>query len=140
MSLNGANGIHMSIGANRTILCVIGTRPEAIKMAPVILSLRKKSFQVRVLATAQHRSLLDQVLDLFGIEPDIDLNIMKPNQSLASLTARLLLNVEEVLVSEKPDAVLVQGYHHRNDCCLSLLLPAYLGWPHRSRIENLGYR
>ncbi|MBK7365916.1 MAG: UDP-N-acetylglucosamine 2-epimerase (non-hydrolyzing) [Nitrosomonas sp.] len=99
----------MSIGANRTILCVIGTRPEAIKMAPVILSLRKKSFQVRVLATAQHRSLLDQVLDLFGIEPDIDLNIMKPNQSLASLTARLLLNVEEVLVSEKPDAVLVQG-------------------------------
>lgn len=109
MSLNGANGIHMSIGINRTILCVIGTRPEAIKMAPVILELRKKSFQVRVLATAQHRNLLDQVLDLFGIVPDIDLNIMRPNQSLAPLTARLLLSAEEVLASEKPDAVLVQG-------------------------------
>lgn len=109
MSLNGANGIHMSIGINRTILCVIGTRPEAIKMAPVILELRKKSFQVRVLATAQHRNLLDQVLDLFTIVPDIDLNIMRPNQSLAPLTARLLLNAEEVLASEKPDAVLVQG-------------------------------
>ena len=109
MSLNGANGIHMSIGINKTILCVIGTRPEAIKMAPVILELRKKSFQVRVLATAQHRNLLDQVLDLFTIVPDIDLNIMRPNQSLAPLTARLLLSAEEVLASEKPDAVLVQG-------------------------------
>ncbi|HNC40742.1 MAG TPA: UDP-N-acetylglucosamine 2-epimerase (non-hydrolyzing) [Nitrosomonas sp.] len=99
----------MSIGINRTILCVIGTRPEAIKMAPVILELRKKSFQVRVLATAQHRNLLDQVLDLFGIVPNIDLNIMRPNQSLAPLTARLLLSAEEVLASEKPDAVLVQG-------------------------------
>lgn len=78
-------------------------------MAPVILSLRKQSYQVRVLATAQHRNLLDQVLQLFNIIPDIDLDIMRPNQSLAPLTARILLGTEEVLKTEKPDAVLVQG-------------------------------
>jgi UDP-N-acetylglucosamine 2-epimerase (non-hydrolysing) len=94
----------------KKIICVVGTRPEAIKMAPVILALKKESmFDVRVLATAQHRQLLDQVLDFFGIQPDIDLNIMRPNQSLTSLTARLLLELDEVLLAEKPDVVLVQG-------------------------------
>jgi len=94
----------------RKIVCVIGTRPEAIKMAPVILALQKESWaQVRVLATAQHRHMLDQVLAFFAIAPDIDLNIMRPNQALTTLTARLLLELDDVLLAEKPDAVLVQG-------------------------------
>lgn len=92
------------------IICAIGTRPEAIKMAPVVLALQKESWaDVRVLATAQHRDLLDQVLDFFDIAPDIDLDIMRPNQALTKLTARLLEKMDEVLISEKPDAVLVQG-------------------------------
>ena len=92
------------------ILCVMGTRPEAIKMAPVILALKKEPWaNVRVLATAQHRHMLDQVNDFFGIAPDIDLNIMRPNQALTTLTARLLLELDGVLQAEKPDAVLVQG-------------------------------
>jgi UDP-N-acetylglucosamine 2-epimerase (non-hydrolysing) len=91
-------------------MCVVGTRPEAIKMAPVILGLQKQPWvKVRVLATAQHRQMLDQVLDFFGIESDIDLDIMRPNQALTTLTARLLLELDKVLLAEKPDAVLVQG-------------------------------
>ena len=67
------------------ILIVVGTRPEAIKMAPVILALKKEPWvQVRVLATAQHRHMLDQVNEFFGIDPDIDLNIMRPNQALTT--------------------------------------------------------
>jgi UDP-N-acetylglucosamine 2-epimerase (non-hydrolysing) len=94
----------------RKILCVVGTRPEAIKMGPVIIALKKNpAFNVRVLATAQHRHLLDQVMKVFGIDPDIDLNIMRPNQALTTLTARLLLDLDDVLLSEKPDVVLAQG-------------------------------
>ncbi|MDO9163386.1 MAG: UDP-N-acetylglucosamine 2-epimerase (non-hydrolyzing) [Methylococcaceae bacterium] len=94
----------------KKILCVVGTRPEAIKMAPVILALKKEPWaNVRVLATAQHRHMLDQVLNFFNITPDIDLNIMRPNQALTTLTARLLLEMDDVLLSEKPDVVLVQG-------------------------------
>lgn len=92
------------------ILCAIGTRPEAIKMAPVILALKNESWAtVRVLATAQHRSMLDQVNNFFEISPDVDLNIMRPNQALTTLTARLLLELDDILQLEKPDAVLVQG-------------------------------
>lgn len=94
----------------RKIICVIGTRPEAIKMAPVILALNKEPWlNVRVLATAQHRYILDQVNNFFGINPDIDLNIMRPNQSLTKLTARLLLELDDILQVEQPDIVLVQG-------------------------------
>lgn len=94
----------------KNILCVVGTRPEAIKMAPIILSLRHERWaRVRVLATAQHRHMLDQVNQFFGIEPDIDLNIMRPNQALTTLTARLLLDLDDVLQAEKPNAVLAQG-------------------------------
>lgn len=79
-------------------------------MAPVILALKNHSdFDVRVLATAQHRHLLDQVMKVFDITPDIDLNIMRPNQALTTLTARLLLDLDDVLLAEKPDAVLAQG-------------------------------
>lgn len=79
-------------------------------MAPVILALKNEPWvKVRVLATAQHRYLLDQVNKFFGIVPDIDLNIMRPNQALTTLTARLLLELDDVVQAEKPDAVLVQG-------------------------------
>lgn len=92
------------------ILCAVGTRPEAIKMAPIIQALKKNSnIECRVLATAQHRHLLDQVLHIFDIKPDIDLDIMRPDQALTTLTARLLLNLDDVLLAEKPDAVLAQG-------------------------------
>ena len=92
------------------ILCIVGTRPEAIKMAPVILALKKKTWvNVRILATAQHRDILDQVLDLFGILPDIDLNIMSPNQELPKLTALLMTELDRCFSDEKPDAVLAQG-------------------------------
>ena len=79
-------------------------------MAPIILALKKQpELRVRVLATAQHRDLLDQVMHAFGIEPDIDLNIMRPNQGLSELTARLLLELDGVLQTEQPDVVLAQG-------------------------------
>lgn len=94
----------------KKVLCVVGTRPEGIKMAPVIQALKQRpGVQVSVLATAQHRQMLDQVLCLFGIEPDIDLDVMKPNQSLTALTARILLAMEEHLRANRPDVILAQG-------------------------------
>ncbi len=96
--------------AEKTVLCAVGTRPEAIKMAPVIRAIRSTpGLRCRVLATAQHRQMLDQVLGVFGIMPDIDLDIMKENQSLTELTGRLLQKLEDVLHTEKPDIVLAQG-------------------------------
>lgn len=92
------------------VLCMVGTRPEAVKMAPVILALQKvPGIDCRVVATAQHRHMLDQVLAFFGIRPDVDLDIMRPNQQLAALTARLLTDIDAVLERERPDAVLAQG-------------------------------
>jgi UDP-N-acetylglucosamine 2-epimerase (non-hydrolysing) len=93
------------------ILCVFGTRPEAIKMAPVVRALRARpeTFAVRTCATAQHREMLDQALDPFGIRPDIDLDLMRPEQSLSALGARVLQGMDPVLVGERPDWVLVQG-------------------------------
>lgn len=94
----------------KRILAVVGTRPEAIKMAAVVLRLRgATAFNIRILATAQHRHMLDQVLGFFSIEPDIDMNVMRPNQTLTTLTARLLLDLDDILLAERPDAVLVQG-------------------------------
>ncbi len=92
------------------VLVVFGTRPEAIKMAPVVLELAKlEEFQVQVAVTAQHRELLDQVLELFGIKADFDLNLMSPGQSLHQLTARMLVGLEDVLERSQPDCVLVHG-------------------------------
>jgi UDP-N-acetylglucosamine 2-epimerase (non-hydrolysing) len=92
------------------VLCIVGTRPEAVKMAPVILALRREPWAaVRVLATAQHRQMLDQVLRVFAITPDLDLDIMEPNQTLPTLTARLLTSLDASLAQEQPDVVLVQG-------------------------------
>jgi len=93
------------------VLCVFGTRPEAIKMAPVIRELKKYPgcFEVRICVTAQHREMLDQMLSLFGITPDIDLNLMRPNQTLPELTSRVLITMTELLKEERPDWVLIQG-------------------------------
>jgi UDP-N-acetylglucosamine 2-epimerase (non-hydrolysing) len=91
------------------ILLCFGTRPEAIKMAPLYHELQNKNFDVKVCVTAQHREMLDQVLDFFTIIPDYDLNLMQPNQTLNGLSANLLLKIDEVLTAVKPDLVLVHG-------------------------------
>ncbi len=94
----------------RKILILFGTRPEAIKLFPVVAALRARpDTDVRVCVTAQHRGLLDQVLGIAGLTPDVDLDLMEPSQSLDALTARLLLGIGGVLDRELPDRVLVQG-------------------------------
>ncbi|RMF92205.1 MAG: UDP-N-acetylglucosamine 2-epimerase (non-hydrolyzing) [Candidatus Schekmanbacteria bacterium] len=94
----------------KKILFLFGTRPEAIKLAPVILKLREcKKYKVRVCVTAQHREMLDQVISLFKIKPHYDLNLMRQNQSLEEITSRLISSIEPVLRKEKPDFVFVQG-------------------------------
>ncbi|MBZ5575083.1 MAG: UDP-N-acetylglucosamine 2-epimerase (non-hydrolyzing) [Acidobacteriia bacterium] len=93
------------------ILLVFGTRPEAIKLCPVVRELRARPgrFSVRICVTAQHRGLLDQVLDVFQVVPDRDLDLMRPGQTLSALTARILEGLDPVLAEETPDMVLVQG-------------------------------
>lgn len=98
------------MGSKIKVLTIFGTRPEAVKMAPVIRALQSHpQVDCRVCVTAQHRDMLDQVLQVFGIHPDIDLNLMKPDQGLAQLTASIFTHLDPVLSSEKPDWVLVQG-------------------------------
>ncbi len=89
-------------------LIVFGTRPEAIKMAPVVRELRKK-INIKVCVTAQHREMLDQVLNLFEIDPDYDLDIMQPGQDLFDVTSNVLVGMKSVLLKEQPDIVLVHG-------------------------------
>ena len=93
------------------VLTVFGTRPEAIKMAPVVLELQKHADQIQtiVAVTAQHRQMLDQVLDLFQITPDYDLDIMSQGQTLYDITTKSLMGLKDVLAKEKPDLVLVHG-------------------------------
>jgi UDP-N-acetylglucosamine 2-epimerase (non-hydrolysing) len=97
--------------ANRPrILLVLGTRPEAVKLAPVVRALRNRAFaEVRLLATAQHRELLDQTLAFFDLVPDLDLGLMRPDQDLADLAARMLPALAAALAAERPDLVLAQG-------------------------------
>lgn len=92
-------------------MLVFGTRPEAIKMAPLVKALQKKSreFQTIVCVTGQHREMLDQVLQIFDIQPDYDLNIMKQGQDLYDVTARVLIGMRDVLKEVQPDVVLVHG-------------------------------
>lgn len=92
-------------------MLVFGTRPEAIKMAPLVKEFEKyvDKFQTIVCVTGQHRKMLDQVLDLFDIVPDYDLNIMKENQDLYDVTVRVLVGMRDVLKCEQPDIVLVHG-------------------------------
>jgi UDP-N-acetylglucosamine 2-epimerase (non-hydrolysing) len=95
---------------NKSVLVVFGTRPEAIKMAPVINRLRRSpGIEVRVCVSAQHRQMLDQVLQLFAIVPDYDLDVMRPDQTLTGLTSAVLEGVSDVLERARPDFVLVHG-------------------------------
>lgn len=92
------------------VLCIVGTRPEGIKMAPLIQALKREPWaRVTVLATAQHRDLLDQVLALFDIQPDVDLDIMRANQTLPELTSRLITALVATFAELAPDVVLAQG-------------------------------
>ena len=93
------------------VMTVFGTRPEAIKMAPIILAMQQRpdEFTPITVVTAQHREMLDQVLNIFHIQPDYDLNIMRPKQTLSGITTRVLTQLDEVLDDAQPDIVLVHG-------------------------------
>jgi len=107
------NPIMMSLAEpqRKRILLIFGTRPEAIKMAPLVLELRKHTdqFETMVCVTAQHREMLDQVMLLFGITPDYDMNIMKAGQDLFDVTTGVLLGLRDILRKAKPHLVLVHG-------------------------------
>ena len=94
----------------KKIITIFGTRPEAIKMAPLVKELEKReNIESKVCVTAQHREMLDQVLELFDITPDFDLNIMKTKQTLTGITNKVLEGLEEIFIKEKPDMILVHG-------------------------------
>ena len=94
----------------KKILHVFGTRPEAIKMAPLVKACEaNKNLESRVCVTAQHRQMLDQVLELFGIVPDYDLNLMTPGQTLNDVTSAILLKLKPILLEYQPDLLLVHG-------------------------------
>lgn len=95
----------------KTILTIFGTRPEAIKLAPVIIQLQKHCDKIRslVCVTAQHRTMLDQVLKIFNLKPDFDLDLMQPDQSLFELTSEAISGIKNIFDREKPDFILVQG-------------------------------
>lgn len=98
------------VGKKRTILLVFGTRPEAIKMCPVVNELKRRAnLRTLVCVTGQHRQMLDQVLGVFSVTPDYDLSIMKPGQTLFDITSDVLLGMRDVLSASKPDVVLVHG-------------------------------
>jgi len=99
-----------SVKNSPALTIIFGTRPEAIKMAPLIKIFRKnKKVEIKIIVTAQHREMLDQILTLFKIQPDYDLDIMRSGQSLTTITTKILLGIEEILRIEKPDLVLVHG-------------------------------
>jgi UDP-N-acetylglucosamine 2-epimerase (non-hydrolysing) len=115
------------------IITIFGTRPEAIKMAPVIKALQRRSDRcdVRVCVTAQHRELLDQVLEVFDIRPDYDLKVMKERQTLSYLTASILSGLDPILQAEKPDWILVQGD------TTTAMTGALAGFYHRIRVGHI---
>lgn len=109
----------------KTVLCVFGTRPEAIKMAPLVKHLEAdERFECKVCITAQHRQMLDQVLEVFAIRPEFDLDIMSPGQTLSMVTSHILTKMEGVLRQAKPDIVLVHG---DTTTTLSAALASYYG-------------
>ncbi|WP_038341869.1 UDP-N-acetylglucosamine 2-epimerase, partial [Acinetobacter baumannii] len=95
----------------KKVLLVFGTRPEAIKMAPLVSQLQdnKNFFETKVCVTGQHRQMLDQVLELFDLKPDFDLNLMKPGQTLSDVTSGVLKGLERVFEQWMPDIILVHG-------------------------------
>jgi UDP-N-acetylglucosamine 2-epimerase (non-hydrolysing) len=98
-------------GSRVNVMVAFGTRPEALKLAPLIGELYKRaeSYHTQICVTAQHREMLDQVLDLFAIEPDFDLNLMEPGQTLAGFASRAVIELDELFRQERPDLVFVQG-------------------------------
>ncbi len=118
---------------NLRVLSIIGTRPEAVKMAPVVqLLAHTPGVESRVCVTAQHRQMLDQVLSLFGILPDVDLNLMRPDQSLPELTAAIFTHLDPVLKDLKPEWVLAQG---DTTTVVSSALLAYYNRIHFGHVE-----
>ena len=114
------------------VVSIFGTRPEAVKMAPVVQALAAESgVESKVIVTAQHREMLDQVLDLFGITPDLDLDLMRPNQNLAQLTADIISNLDPVLADLRPDWLLVQGD------TTTVMAAAVLGYYRRIRVGHV---
>lgn len=97
--------------SKKKVMIVFGTRPEAIKMAPLVKCLKEspERFEIKICVTAQHRHMLDQVLTFFNIIPDIDLNVMLPNQDLATITSNILIGINKIFKTYKPDIVLVHG-------------------------------
>ena len=117
---------------NIKVLSIFGTRPEAVKMAPVVLELaRTPGIDAKICVTAQHREMLDQVMDLFGLQPDIDLNLMVPNQSLAEITAAIFTGLDPVLAEQQPDWVLVQGD------TTTVMATALLAYYHRIKVGHV---
>ncbi len=114
------------------VLSIFGTRPEAVKMAPVVAALAAQpGIEAKVVVTAQHRQMLDQVLNLFAIHPDVDLNLMRPNQSLAQLTASIFTHLDPVLADLAPDWLLVQGD------TTTVMATALLGYYRRVRVGHV---
>jgi len=114
------------------VLSIFGTRPEAVKMAPVVHALKAHpGIESLVCVTAQHRQMLDQILNLFGIQPDFDLNLMKPNQSLADLTAGIFTGLDPILKQVKPDWILVQGD------TTTVMVAALLGYYNRVKVGHV---
>src|ERR1700761_9143182 len=108
--LQTISSLTMFVMKAASLLFVFGTRPEAIKLCPLIRELRARpEFATHVCVTAQHRSMLDQVLQAFQITPDTDLNLMRPDQTLSGLTARILEALEPVFAAARPNMVIVQG-------------------------------
>lgn len=101
----------------KKILVCFGTRPEAIKMCSLVHALKETNFDVKVCVTAQHRQMLDQVLEFFDVKPDFDLDIMKPNQSLNELSGRIFTKIDVVLAQEKPEVILVHGDTTTSSVC-----------------------
>src|ERR1035438_576224 len=105
-----ADRLSFGLAAHTNVLFVFGTRPEAIKLCPVLRQMRQRGeFSVKTCVTAQHRGMLDQVLAAFQVMPDYDLDVMQPGQTLAQSTARILSQLEPILAGGRPDMVLVQG-------------------------------
>lgn len=115
------------------VMTIFGTRPEAVKMAPVVKELQNHPDQVEtcVCITAQHREMLDQVLSIFNITPDIDLNLMKPDQSLANMAARIFTDLDPVLKDYQPDWILVQGD------TTTVMAAALLGYYNRIKVGHI---
>jgi len=120
------------VSERRRVLSIFGTRPEAVKMAPVVAELAAApDFESLICVTAQHREMLDQVLGLFGIRPDFDLDLMQPDQSLADLTAAVIRGLDPILDEVKPDWVLVQGD------TTTVMAAALSSFYHRARLGHV---